>query len=300
VLRETEEAVQYFEYENVVKAKYISCNAEAFLSINDSIDEKTIKYDYFLCEAPHYSLCHWVCEFFIPSLPLLQHFMKEPHRLFVLFGETFRFMTNFLLSIGITTDRIIDASDKENGHVEVEGPMEIRFLKTRNSVICPPLFSLHSQHLTYEVWRQQYLHLRPLLPKRTHDIPYLFFKRNPRECTTSRGIPPDEALVEDWVLRHDGTVIDPFHINNIRLQQMMVRNAKVIITLSGSNYYVNGMFADGSVILCLDEINLNTQILLYVAMKATDRFVREHNEVHVFTTYAAMLSYLKDRDSKSL
>jgi hypothetical protein len=99
--------------------------------------------------------------------------------------------------------------------------------------------------------------------------------------------------VEDWVIRHDGTIIDPFYINNIRLQQTIVRNAKVIITLSGSSYYVNGMFADGSVILVLDEIKLNEQITLYSAMRATDQFVKEYNQVHVFPTYSAVLSYLQ-------
>ena len=284
---------KYFEYDNIVSTRYFACEGRFQVEIQDEIlQDNTKTQSYFICEAPHsIAFAHWVCEFFFPSLPLLLHFKNDPTMIFVLFENTRRFAINFLLRLGIPKTQMIIASN-ENAHIHGT-EKQVRFLNTVNRVIFPPLFCLNDSNATYEEWEKTFLYPRVYLPKSTSKIPYVFLLRSVKDNYTERPSRNDRENLENWVIEHDGMILDTYYLNNISQQEWIIRNAKVIITNSGSSYIVNGIFAQNSDIFVLDDIGLSFQINSYSAMNAVDTFIRKQNRVEVYPSFSSILSRLE-------
>lgn len=292
------EDCDYYEFNNVSSVTYFNCENRASLYTHeeDTTNINQPHYKYFICEAPGSpAFGHWVCEFFYPSLSLIQHFMKDPDFLFVLFDEPKRYMINFLLRIGISRDRIIIASDTEDSHIKVVGPKSLSFLKTDNTVICPPLYSMHDSGITNEDWERQYLRSKEILPKSQYKkIPFVLLKRCLKDNYTSRSDVHDYDKLEEWVIKNDGIIVDPYLLNNIYLQESIIRDTGVIITNSGSGYTVNGVFAEGSIILVLDEIGLSVQKDLFPSVKVMDDYIRKYNQVHIVSNVHSIINTLEN------
>jgi hypothetical protein len=292
--RQHDDGTRYFEYKNLRSIRYYSCEPRATIEISDN-NATTTTTKYFLCQAPHYAFGHWVCEFFCPCIPLIKHFlMSDKDVLYILFSKTYRFMVNMLLWIGVPKNQIILASDYDNGHIRADGEMGISFINTSNTVVLPPLLSLNDRSRGYNIWVKHFLNLQKIVSPSSNKIPYTFLVRGNKDNYTSRNRQEHHDTVEDWVIEHDGVVMDPYTINNFGVQEWVIRNSQVIITNSGSSYCVNGLCAHNSTIFVIDEINLNNQMIDYPGVGAIDTFIRKNNQVQVFQDFNTMLLHLND------
>lgn len=285
---------EYYEFDNVSAVQYFNCESRAVVHFHNDVVSLP-QYKYIVCEAPGSpAFAHWVCEFLYPNLPLLQHFICDPDFYYVLFDEPKRYMINFLVRIGVPRSMILLASDRDNGHIQVNGVKGVTFLKHANRVICPHLYSLNNIGIPKEEWTRQLLNSKMLLPKETpgKTIPFVLLKRNSKDNFTSRPVADGYGTLEDWVVNNDGVLVDGYMVNNIPLQESIVHDSRVIITNSGSSYLINGIMSTGSIIVVIDENHLSPQFGTYPGMKAIDDFIRTYNTVHVFTDVRSTLEAL--------
>lgn len=279
------EDCDYYEFDNVSSVTYFNCENRASLHIGDDAGITLPHYKYFICDAPGSpAFGHWIHEFFYPSLPLLFHFRKDEDILFVFMDEPKRYMINFLLRIGIPNDRMVWASSQKNTHVKINGIKSISLIHQNNTTIIPPLYSLNirDHEITPEDWERQIFHSTLLsLPEPSNQYPFVLIKRSIKENFMNRVIQNGYDRLEDWVIKAGGILFDAYLINNIHLQETIIRNARVIITNSGSSYLVNGVIAKDSVIVVIDEINVHRYLHEYPGVKAINDFIIKYNTIHV-------------------
>lgn len=293
------EDCDYYEFDNVTAVAYYNCENRAIIHLQEEIDKNIVQphYKYFICDAPGSpAFAHWVHEFFYPSLPLLYHFKKDEDILFILFDEPKRYMVNFLRRIGIPNDRIVLASDDTNNHVSVSGVKSISLKNPNNTTIFPPLYSLNDGGISYDDWERQILRSTLLsLPESSNKYPFVLIKRSIKDNFYTFKDRPQIGIekLEDWVIKAGGILMDGYLINNIHLQETIIRNANIIITNSGSSYLANGIIAKDSIILVIDDINCHTYVNNFPGVKAIDDFVTKYNTRHVFPNVDSTINMLE-------
>jgi hypothetical protein len=232
----------YASHEDKITIEKNVISVERYLNeprwkIHSSADQTSEGYAfYFFMDSPgDDAFAHWVFESFI-FYPFLVDILKEHPATKILTSNKKKYVRNMLLLF------------------DIDIPIVHEVETTINTVFFPPVMAInHPSMEIFDIYFKKYIdNLK--IDKTVSPIKLIYLPRNKCENFhyNDRAEPLMDSITE-LVLKNNGTVLDTYPLNNIKLQMEIVNSAEIIIVHYGSAYWVNCAHLKNKTIILLDS-----------------------------------------------
>lgn len=252
-------------YKNVKKYNYLLCKSELQIEISDIIIHNEDEY-YYIFDCPgEDAFAHWIYESFI-FIPIFIKIKLIYPNIKILTNNTKKYVKNFFEFYNITNEIVYTINNVNN--------------------ICffSPIISLNDNNINKEIFIKyinlfcDYIHTHINIHENADKNKILFLPRQTVDNYVNRINYGNNDICENIKLMN-GTIIDTYELNNIKLQFSHIQSHDIIILDFGSSFFVNSIFQSNKKIIVLDTHNLSPQLDAFISLNLLFNYITQKNNV---------------------
>jgi hypothetical protein len=264
---------KYSKFKNVISYKYQPCSPLINITINDNItqiiDENETTQYYYIFDCPgENAFAHWVYESFI----FFDYFLEIRNlypKIKILTSCKSRFINSFFKLFSIDNEIVYN-------------------IDTPNNNVCffSPVISLNDRNIDQLLFKSQIQlfinEIKNIIHNGVNDIEVydkpLFLPRNTKENYVNNDRKVNgSAEIEEHIIKHSGTVLNTYQINNLKIQFEIINSFKTVILDFGSSFFVNCIFLNNKNIICINSNDVKYYFTDFPALRIIYEFISNNN-----------------------